>query len=117
MEGGSITKPPILDGTIYDYWKGRMVAFLKSMDRKTWKVVIKGWHHLVVVDKDGKCTSTLKAEEDWSKEEDELDLENPKSLNTLFNDVHKNMFRLINTCIVAKDVWEILRTIQERCGC
>jgi hypothetical protein len=50
--GGFINKPLILDGTNYEYWKARMVAFLKFMDRKTWKVVIKCWEHPVVMEKD-----------------------------------------------------------------
>ena len=32
MEGGSVSRPPLLDGTNYDYWKARMMAFLRSMD-------------------------------------------------------------------------------------
>jgi hypothetical protein len=31
----------------------------------------------------------------------------------LFNGVDKNMFKLINSCIVTKDAWEILRTTHE----
>ena len=64
MEGGFVNIPPILDGTNYDYWKARMVAFPKSMDSKTWKVVIKGWEHPVMKDKDGKTTTDLKPEEE-----------------------------------------------------
>ena len=62
-------------------------------------------------DKDGK--ETLKPEEVWSKDEDELALGNSKSLNSLFNGVDKNIFELINTCVVAKDASEILRTTHE----
>jgi hypothetical protein len=54
-------------------------------------------------DKDGKATTDLKLEKDWSKEEDELALGNSKALNALFNGVDKNIFRLINICTVAKD--------------
>jgi len=63
-ERGSIIRPPILDDTNYDYWKDRMVTFLKTMDNKTWNVIIKGWEHLVVIDKEGKSTSILKLEEE-----------------------------------------------------
>lgn len=66
-----------------------------------------------MIDKDGKATTELKPEEDWSKEEDEFALGNSKSLNALFNGVEKNIFRLINTCIVAKEAWEILKTTHE----
>lgn len=59
------------------------------MDNKTWKADIRGWEHPVMNDKDGKATTELKPEEDWSKEEDELALRNSKALNALFNRVEK----------------------------
>ena len=33
---------------------------------------------------------------------------NSKALNSLFNKVDKNVFKLINMCTVAKEAWEIL---------
>ena len=81
------------------------------MDSKTRKVVIKGWDHPVLKDRDEK--ETLNLEEDWSKDEDEFDLGNSKALNALFNGVDKNILRLINTCTVAKDAWESLKITHE----
>ncbi|MCH81386.1 gag-protease polyprotein, partial [Trifolium medium] len=112
-EGGYVNRPPLLDGDNYDYWKSRMVAFLKSVDSRTWKAVLKGWSHPMVTDKEGKSTLKLKAEEDWSKDEDELALGNSKALNALFNGVDTKMFKLIKHCVVAKDAWEILKTYNE----
>ncbi|KAK2369181.1 gag-protease polyprotein [Trifolium repens] len=108
MEGGYVSRPPLLDGTNYDYWKSRMVAFLKSMDSQTWKAVIKGWEHPVM-----RSTTVLQPEENWTKKENELALGNNKALNALFNGVDKNMFRLIKRCTVAKDAWETLKTTHE----
>jgi len=105
--------PPLLDGSNYDYWKSRMRAFLKSIDSRTWKAVLRGWEHPVVLDKDGNKTSFLKPEDEWSTAEDELAIGNSKALNALFNGVDKNMFRLINQCTVAKDAWEIHKTAHE----
>ena len=48
-------------------------------------------------------TLSLKPEAEWTKEEDKEALANFKALNVIFNGVDKNMFRLINTCIVAKE--------------
>jgi 2-polyprenyl-6-methoxyphenol hydroxylase-like FAD-dependent oxidoreductase len=90
-----------------------MVAFLKTIDSKTWKAVLKGWDHPLVKDKDGNDKIELKPEEEWSKEEDELALINSKALNALFNGVDKNMVRMINNCTVAKNAWDILRTTHE----
>jgi len=103
-EGGFVNKPPMLDGSNYNYWKSCMSAFLKSIDRRTWKAVQRGWEHPMVLDKDGNKTTLLKLEEEWTTAEDELSLENSKELNALFNGVHKNIFRLFKQCIVAKDM-------------
>jgi len=56
--------PPLLDGSNYDYWKLRMSAFLKSIDCKTWKAVLRSWEHPVVLDKDGNKTAVSKPEEE-----------------------------------------------------
>ena len=59
-----MNRPPLLDGSNYDYWKSRMSAFLKSIDSRTWKAVLKGWEHPVVLDADGNKTVVLKPEEE-----------------------------------------------------
>jgi len=102
-EGGFVNRPPLLDGSNYDYWKSRMSGFLKSIDSITWKTVLKGWEHPVALDADGNRTIVLKPEEEWTAIEDELVLGNSKALNALFNGVDKNMFRLIKQCTMAKD--------------
>jgi len=112
-EGGFVNRPPLLDDSNYDYWKSCMSAFLKSIDSKTWKAVLKGWEHPVVLDADGNRTTVLKPEEEWTTVEDELALGNSKALNALFNGVDKNMFRLIKQWTIAKDAWEILKTTHE----
>ncbi|KAK2359883.1 gag-protease polyprotein [Trifolium repens] len=90
-----------------------MTAFLKSLDNRTWKAVLRGWEHPKVKDANGIDTEELKPEEDLTPAEDTLALGNNKALNALFNGVDKNMFRLIKQCTVAKDAWEILKTTHE----
>lgn len=90
-----------------------MTTFHKSIDNKTWKVVLKGCDHPLIKDKDENNTTELKPEEDWSTDENDLALGNNKALNALFNGVDRNMFRLINNCTVVKDAWNILRTTHE----
>jgi len=62
-EDGCVNRPPMLDGSNYDYWKSRMSAFLKSIDNKTWKAFPKGWEHPVALDIDGNKPAILKPEE------------------------------------------------------
>ncbi|XP_045799072.1 uncharacterized protein LOC123893185 [Trifolium pratense] len=113
-EGGTISRPPLLIGPEnYDYWKAKMMAFLKSIDSRTWKAIENGWEAPVVLDKDGNKTTEVKAVKDYSKDEDELALGNSKALNAIFNGVDINMFRLVKRCTVAKNAWEILRKAHE----
>ena len=32
-------KPPQFDGSNYPYWKAKMITYIKSINRKVWKVV------------------------------------------------------------------------------
>ena len=93
-----------------------MTAFLRAIDNKTWKAIIKGWSPPVKTateESSSTAKPTLKKEADWTPEEDAEALANSKALNAIFNGVDKNMFRLINNCTVAKKAWEILRTAHE----
>ena len=54
----------MLDGSNYDYCKPHISVFLKSIDIKTWKEILKGWEHPVTLDEDGNRTSVLKPEEE-----------------------------------------------------
>src|ERR1051325_871204 len=110
-EGGYRNRLPILDGSNYDYWKPRMISFLKSLDNKAWRATDKGWKHPIKIKKDG--TTSQKPEEEWSKEEEELALWNSKALNALFNGIDRNIFRLVHRCELAKDVWDTLKTTHE----
>ena len=66
-EEGSINRPPLLDGTNYDYWKARMTTFLRAIDNKTWKAIVKGWTPPVKTtteESTSTTTITYKKEED-----------------------------------------------------
>lgn len=64
--------------------------FLKSIDRKTWNVVVTRWEHLTVTYADGKISPKLKIAR--SNAEDKASLENSQALNTNFNGVDQNVF-------------------------
>ncbi|KAA0065486.1 gag-proteinase polyprotein [Cucumis melo var. makuwa] len=110
-EGNSTTRPPLLDGGNYGYWKSRMIAFLMSLDMRSWKAIISGWEHPTKKDEFGKVTR--KSELKWMSEEDDATVGNSRALNTLFNVVDQNIFKLINTYKFAKAAWEILEVAYE----
>ncbi|GAA0176338.1 hypothetical protein LIER_29347 [Lithospermum erythrorhizon] len=63
-EGGCITRPPLLDGTNYPYWKEKMTTFLKLLDTKTWKAVLTGGTSSPQVNNKGVVV--VKEEVEWS---------------------------------------------------
>src|ERR1044072_1379287 len=93
-----------------------MTSFLRAIDNKTWKDIIKGWSPPVKTateESSSTAKPTLKKEADWTPEEDAEALANSKALNAIFNGVDKNMFKLVKTCTVAKEAWEILMIAHE----
>lgn len=72
-EGTLTTRPLVLDGAIYSYWKARVITFLKSIDNKCWKVAIGGWEPPSTRDVVRKVI--IKPKISWSKQEDEHLLE------------------------------------------
>ena len=53
-EGSLVTRPPLLDGSNYPYWKACMKAFIKSLDEQVWVTVIEGWSPPVIKNEEGK---------------------------------------------------------------
>ncbi|GAA0169664.1 hypothetical protein LIER_24099 [Lithospermum erythrorhizon] len=87
-----------------------MIAFLRSIDTKTWKVVCSGWTAPTVTN---NIMAIVKAEADWTREEEEATLANDNALNAIFNVAYINVFKLINICTVAKVAWETFDTAYE----
>ncbi|GAA0158793.1 hypothetical protein LIER_15730 [Lithospermum erythrorhizon] len=88
-EGSSITRPLLLDGTNYPYWKAKMTAFLRSVDTKNWKAMLTGWTTLT--QNSNARVDVVKYEVEWIPE----------------------VFKLISSSTVAKKAWEIMKTAME----
>ncbi|KAA0052057.1 gag-pol polyprotein [Cucumis melo var. makuwa] len=110
-EGNSTTRPPLLDGGNYGYWKSRVEAFLMSLDMRCWRAIILGWEHLTENDETGKITRKSKLK--WTSEENDAAVGNSSALNALFNAIDPNIFKLINTCKSAKVAWNTLEVTFE----
>ncbi|KAA0062643.1 CACTA en-spm transposon protein [Cucumis melo var. makuwa] len=85
LEGSFTTRSPVLDRSNYACWKARMIAFLDSIDSKTWKVVVTKWKHPTVTDVDQLS---------WFSAKDETSLRSSGALNAIFQcipDAKKNV--------------------------
>ncbi|KAK2428549.1 putative mitochondrial protein [Trifolium repens] len=113
-EGGYMNRPPLLTGSAnYDSWKSKMMAFLRSIDSKVWKVVLTGWEQPTYASKEGTSTGVKKPEVEWTPEEETAAHYNHKTIYALFNGVDASVFKLIKNCVSAKEAWEILEKCYE----
>ncbi|CAM8905362.1 unnamed protein product [Rhodiola kirilowii] len=110
-EGQNITRPPLLEGNKYGYWRVRMKAFLKSQDESVWEAVEQGWTHPVATDEEGKVN--LLAKDKWTEVQKKAEAANSKAMNAIFSGVDGKNFKMISTCEIAKTAWDILRTAHE----
>ncbi|CAM8954176.1 unnamed protein product [Rhodiola kirilowii] len=109
-EGQNITRPPLLEGNKYGYWRVRMKAFLKSQDESVWEAVKNGWTHPVTTEA-GKVN--LLAKDKWTEIHKNTEAANSKAMNAIFSGVDGNNFKMISTCEVAKKAWDILQMAHE----
>ncbi|CAM9000044.1 unnamed protein product [Rhodiola kirilowii] len=110
-EGQNITRPHLLEGNKYGYWRVRMKAFLKSQDESVWEAVEQGWTHPVAIDEEGKVS--LLAKDKWTEVQKKAEAANSKAMNAIFSGVDGKNFKMISTCEIAKTAWDILRTAHE----
>ncbi|CAM8941194.1 unnamed protein product [Rhodiola kirilowii] len=110
-EGQNITRPPLLEGNKYGYWRVRMKAFLKSQDESVWEAVEQGWTHPVATDEEGKVS--LLSKDKWTEVQKKAEAANSKAMNAIFSGIDGKNFKMISTCEIAKRAWDILRTAHE----
>ena len=104
-EGALISRPHLLDRTNYPYWKIRMMASILTLDVRAWRLILTGWTPRTVTDSEGK--KVLKPEVDWSNNDDRFANYNNKPLHAISIGV-MNHIKLISSCEMAKEAWEIL---------
>ncbi|CAM8940908.1 unnamed protein product [Rhodiola kirilowii] len=107
-EGQSTTRPVLLEGHTYGYWKTRMKAFIKNVDEKAWRSVLTGWNPPLLATDEGRVVHKLETE--WTEQEERLAMGNAKALNAIFSAVDKTIFKLILNCESAKEAWDTLST-------
>ncbi|CAM8953466.1 unnamed protein product [Rhodiola kirilowii] len=110
-EGQNITRPPLLEGNKYGYWRVRMKAFLKSQDESFWEAVENGWTHTMTIDEAGKAGPLAKII--WTEGQKNSETANSKAMNAIFSGVDGKNFKMISTCEIAKKAWDILQTAHE----
>lgn len=104
MDGSSgniVFRPPVLDGSNYNIWKVKIRVYIKSLDERSWQVIVAGWSPPRSTDGDGD--SLVVPESEWTTAEVQTANNNSKALNAIFSSLDVNMFSLITNCVSAKE--------------
>ncbi|KAA0056133.1 retrotransposon protein, putative, unclassified [Cucumis melo var. makuwa] len=97
-EGSSASRPPILDGKNYSYWKPRMIFFIKTLDRKAWRALVAGYDPPMIT---VNGVLVPKPEVGWTNAEEQASVGNARALNAIFNGVNLNIFNSLLTFEMA----------------
>ena len=97
----SFVIPPHFDLNNYTYWKVRMKAFLKSIDKKVWNFVEYGWK---------KSTTPIN---EWQTSQKEAVTFNSKTMNAIFSAVSMEEYKRISNVEIAHTAWNILQIVHE----
>ena len=87
--GHTLVIPSHFNENNYAYWKVRMKAFLKSIDKRVWNSVEYGWK---------KPTTPIS---DWQTSQKEAAAFNSKAMNAIFNVVSMKECKRISNVEVA----------------
>ena len=128
-EGMSSVRPPLFDGTDYDYWSSRMKFHVQAIDFMLWRIISDGdlipMRNKVTrpgdTDADGKLVATgavtmvpvediytVDLSEVPKAELDKISL-NSKAINLLHQSLCSEEYGRIKGCSTAKEIWDCLQ--------
>ena len=87
-------KPPQFDGSNYPYWKTKMTTYIKSINRKVWKVV--------------ETKIEIEDEEAPTAAEEMLLQNNDIALSAIYDALDERTFEQINNIKMAHEAWRKL---------
>ena len=79
-EGPLASRPPILDGKNYSYWKPRKIFFIKTLDGKPWRALDAGYEPPMIT---VVGVSVPKPEVDWTDAEEQTSIGNARTINSI----------------------------------
>ncbi|KAA0032736.1 gag-pol polyprotein [Cucumis melo var. makuwa] len=81
-EGPSASRPPVLDGKNYSYWKPRMIFFIKTLHGKAWRALVASYDPPMIT---VNGVAVPKPEVDWIDAEEQTSVRNARAFNSIFN--------------------------------
>ena len=92
-------RPPVFDGTNFNYWKVRVTAYLQSLGTEVWNIVETGY----------AFPSTTPIDVDEKKKYET----NAKAVSTLLGCISESEFMKVMHYKFAKEIWDKIVTSYE----
>ena len=103
MEGHSTNRPPLFDGTNYQFLSNRMSIYMRSCDYEMWDVVMNDPYVPTKIEREnGKLEPKLRSE--WTNTETKKVQINFKAINTFNCALNPMEFNRISTCESVKEI-------------
>ena len=103
VEGHSTNRPPLFDGSNYQFWSNRMSIFMRAYDYEMWDVVLDG-PYIPMKTKAESEAMEPKIRSEWAELEIKKVQVNYKAINTLYCALNPIEFNRISTCKTAKEI-------------
>ena len=113
VEGHSTNRPPLFDGSNYQFWSNRMSIFMRAYDYEMWDVVLDG-PYVPMKTNAGSEALEPKVRSEWTGLEIKKVQVNYKAINTLHCALNPTEFNRISTCKTGKEIWDKLKVTHER---
>ena len=110
IKGHSTNRPPLFNGSNYQFWSNCISIFMRSYDYKMWDVVLDG-AYVPMKKNEGNEESKPKLQSEWTKVEVMKVQVNFKAINTLHCVLNLIEFNRISTCKTAKEICDKLKVI------
>ncbi|XVE95530.1 hypothetical protein REPUB_Repub02eG0105500 [Reevesia pubescens] len=107
LEENATNRPPLFDGTDYQFWSTRIAIYIQACDMDMWDVIMEGPFIPTKKDEDNKEVPKPKSE--WTTIEKAKVQINFKAINTLHCALNLPEFNIISTCMNAKEIWDKLK--------
>ena len=112
VEGHYTNRPPLFDGSNYQFWSNCMSIFMRAYDYEMWDVVLDG-PYVPMKTKAGSEALEPKVRSEWTELKIKKVQVNYKAINTLHCALNPTKFNRISTCKTAKEIWDKLKVTHE----
>ncbi|XVF37301.1 hypothetical protein REPUB_Repub19eG0134400 [Reevesia pubescens] len=111
LEGHATNRPPLFDGTNYQFWSTRIAVYIQACDMDMWDVIMEG--PFIPTKKNEANEVVPKPKSEWTADDKAKVQINFKAINTLHCALNLAEFNRISTCNNAKEIWDKLKVTHE----